>query len=107
MEPFRVRAIEAAELAVLNGKQMVLLSMATDVFKDVRIEELMTLDSIYNIKGLNEKEIDRETKIHVAIVQSLVKRILYNEIKQAMSVTDYDLIIVEDYEKIGLSQETA
>ncbi len=107
MEPFRVRAIEAAELAVLNGKQMVLLSMATDVFKDVRIEELMTLDSIYNIKGLNEKEIDRETKIHVAIVQSLVKRILYNEIEQAMSVTDYDLIIVEDYEKIGLSQETA
>ncbi len=86
---------------------MVLLSMATDVFKDVRIEELMTLDSIYNIKGLNEKEIDRETKIHVAIVQSLVKRILYNEIEQAMSVTDYDLIIVEDYEKIGLSQETA
>ena len=82
MEPFRVRAIEAAELAVLNGKQMVLLSMATDVFKDVRIEELMTLDSIYNIKGLNEKEIDRETKIHVAIVQSLVKRILYNEIEQ-------------------------
>ena len=61
----------------------------------------------YNIKGLNEKEIDRETKIHVAIVQSLVKRILYNEIEQAMSVTDYDLIIVEDYEKIGLSQETA
>ena len=56
----------------------------------------MTLDSIYNIKGLDEKEIDRETKIHIATVQSLVKRILYSESDTMPSVTDYDLIVVDE-----------
>ena len=37
----------------------------------------MTLDEIYNIKGLNNKQIDRETKIQIATVQSMVKRLLY------------------------------
>lgn len=69
---------------------------AQDVFKEVKIEELLTLDKIYDIKELDDKEIDRETKIHVATVQSLVKRILYNEEEQIPSVTDYDLIIVDE-----------
>ena len=57
---------------------------------------MMTLDSIYNIKGLDEKEIDRETKIHIATVQSLVKRILYPKDDTMPSVTDYDLIVVDE-----------
>ena len=69
---------------------------AQDVFKEVKVEELMTLDEIYNIKNLDEKEIDRETKIHVATVQSLVKRILYNDGESIPSVMDYDLIIVDE-----------
>ena len=69
---------------------------AADVFREVKIEELMTLDSIYNIKGLDEKEIDKETKIHIATVQSLVKRILYPESDTMPSVTDYDLIVVDE-----------
>ena len=134
LREYQIRAIEAAEKAVVEGKQTVLLSMATgtgktrtilgmiyrfvkserfkrvlflvdrtalgeqaeDVFKEVKIEDLMTLNAIYNIKGLDEKEIDRETKIHVATVQSLVKRILYPEGAVVPSVTDYDLIIVDE-----------
>lgn len=134
LRKYQIRAIEAAEQAVIDGKQTVLLSMATgtgktrtilgmiyrfiksdrfkrvlflvdrtalgeqaeDVFKEVKIEELMTLDSIYNIKGLDEKEIDKETKIHIATVQSLVKRILYPEGDAMPSVTDYDLIVVDE-----------
>lgn len=70
---------------------------AEDVFKEVKIEELMTLDSIYNIKGLDEKEIDKETRIHISTVQSLVKRILYPEDEMTIpSVTDYDLIVVDE-----------
>lgn len=141
LREYQIRAIDAAEKAVIDGKQTVLLSMATgtgktrtilgmiyrfiksdrfkrvlflvdrtalgeqaeDVFKEVKIEELMTLDSIYNIKGLDDKEIDRETKIHIATVQSLVKRILYAEGETMLSVTDYDLIIVDEYEIIGLN----
>ena len=134
LRKYQISAIEAAEQAVIDGKQTVLLSMATgtgktrtilgmiyrfiksdrfkrvlflvdrtalgeqaeDVFKEVKIEELMTLDSIYNIKSLDEKEIDKETKIHIATVQSLVKRILYPENDTMPSVTDYDLIVVDE-----------
>ncbi len=131
---YQIRAIEAAEQAIIAGKKNVLLSMATgtgktrtvlgmiyrfiksnrfkrvlflvdrtalgeqaeDVFNEVKIEQLMTLNSIYNIKGLGKKEIDRETKIHIATVQSLVKRILDPEEDKTPSVTDYDLIIVDE-----------
>ncbi|MCM1167585.1 MAG: type I restriction-modification system endonuclease [Ruminococcus sp.] len=68
---------------------------AWDVFKEVKIEELMTLDDIYNIKGLDDKEIDKETKIHISTVQSLVKR-LFSPEDTMPSVGDYDLIIVDE-----------
>ena len=69
---------------------------AQDVFKEVKIEQLMTIDQIYDIKNLDDKEFDRETKIHVATVQSLVKRVLYNDTEFMPSVTDYDLIVVDE-----------
>lgn len=69
---------------------------AQDVFSEVRIEDLMTLDKIFNIKKLEDKDIDRETKIHVATVQSLVKRIIYNEDDTIPAITDYDLVIVDE-----------
>jgi type I restriction enzyme R subunit len=132
--PFQIKAVKAAEQAVIDGKQTVLLSMATgtgktrtilgiiyrflktgrfnrilflvdrtalgvqaqDVFLEVKVEDLMTLDNIYNIKKLEDKDIDRETRLHVATVQSLVKRILYNDGVVMPSVTDYDLIIIDE-----------
>ena len=69
---------------------------ALDVFKEVKIEDLMTIEQIYDIKNLEEKEIGRETKIHVATVQSLVKRIIYNDTETMPSVADYDLIVVDE-----------
>lgn len=134
LREYQIRAIEAAENAIISGKKTALLSMATgtgktrtllgmvyrfikssrfkrvlflvdrtalgeqaaDVFKEVKIEDLMTLDEIYNIKGLDEKEIDKETKIHIATVQSLVKRLIYSEDDIMPSVSDYDLIVVDE-----------
>lgn len=69
---------------------------ATDVFKEVKLEDLMTLDEIYNIKGLDDKTVDKETRIQVATVQSMVKRILYNDGEAMPAVTDYDLIIIDE-----------
>lgn len=69
---------------------------AQDVFKEVKIEELMTLDSIYNIKELGENTVDRETRVQVATVQSLVKRVLYGDGQNSLSVSDYDLIIIDE-----------
>lgn len=70
---------------------------ALDVFKEVKLEELMTLDEIYNIKGLDEKTADKETCIQIATVQSMVKSILYSDGEMKMpSVTDYDLVIIDE-----------
>jgi type I restriction enzyme R subunit len=113
LREYQIEAIEAAENAIIEGKQTALLSMATgtgktrtilgmiyrfvntgrflrvlflvdrtalgeqaqDVFKEAKIEDPMTLNEIYNI-------------------QSLVKRILYNEAGTMPSVSDYDLIVL-------------
>ena len=69
---------------------------AQDDFKEVKIEDLLPLNSIYNIKELKDKEIDKETRIHVATVQSMVKRILYNDDEEMPAVTDYDLVIIDE-----------
>lgn len=144
LREYQIRAIEAAEDAIINGKKTALLSMATgtgktrtilgliyrfikssrfkrvlflvdrtalgkqaeDVFKEVKIEDLMTLDDIYNIKGLNGKGIEKETKIHIATVQSLIKRLIYNEEEAIPSVSDYDLIVVDEAHRgYGLDKE--
>lgn len=70
---------------------------AMDTFKEVKIEDLKTLNQIYNINGLEEKLIDKETKIHIATVQAMVKRIMYNEEETNVpSVGDYDCVIVDE-----------
>lgn len=69
---------------------------ASDVFKEVKLEDLMTLDDIYNIKGLEDKEIDCETRIQIATVQSMVKRILYNTEDTMPAVSDFDLVIIDE-----------
>lgn len=134
LREYQIQAIEVAEAAIIEGKQNILLSMATgtgktrtvlgliyhvlktgrfkrilflvdrtalgeqaqDVFKEVKLEDLMTLDEIYDIKNLEDQIVDKETKIHVATVQSLVKRILYNEEETMPAITDYDLIVVDE-----------
>lgn len=134
LRDYQIRAIEAAEKAVIEGKHSALLSMATgtgktrivlgmiyrflktsrfkrilflvdrsalgeqaqDVFKEVKLEELMTLDEIYDIKNLEDKSFEKETKIQIATVQSMVKRIMYNEDTAMPAVSDYDLIIVDE-----------
>jgi len=67
-----------------------------DTFKEVKLEQLMTLDELYDIKGLSDKEFEKDTRVHIATVQSLVKRIIYNESDKAFGVSDYDLIIVDE-----------
>lgn len=134
LREYQLKAIKAAENAIMEGKQKVLLAMATgtgktrtvlgmiyrflktgrfrrvlflvdrtalgeqasDVFKEVKLEDLMTLDDIYNIKGLEEKNIEKETRVQVATVQGMVKRILFNNGEAMPAVTDYDLIIVDE-----------
>lgn len=69
---------------------------AQNVFEEVKLEDLLTLDDIYNIKGLEDKTIDKETRIHISTVQGMVKRIMYNSGETMPAVSDYDLIIIDE-----------
>jgi len=134
LREYQVKAIQAAEKAIIDGQRTALLAMATgtgktrtvlgmiyrflttnrfrrilflvdrtslgeqafDVFKDVKLEDLMTLNEIYNIKGLEEKDTEKETRIQIATVQGMVMRLLYNNGESMPSVTDFDLIIIDE-----------
>lgn len=67
-----------------------------DTFKEVKLKELLTLNQIYDVKELKDKEFDKDTKVHICTVQSLVKRVLYDDSEYKLGSTDYDLIIVDE-----------
>ena len=67
-----------------------------DTFKEVKLKDLLTLNQIYDVKELKDKEFDKDTKVHICTVQSLVKRVLYDDSDYRLGSTDYDLIIVDE-----------
>lgn len=135
LRDYQIRAVKAAERAVISGRRTALIAMATgtgktrtalamiyrflktdrfkrilflvdrdalgeqaeDSFKDVKIDQLLTLNQIYEVKGLDSADINPETRVSIATVQSMVKRVFYGEDEQRKpSVTDYDLVIVDE-----------
>ena len=133
LRDYQIKAVQAAERAVLNGQKNILVAMATgtgktrtglgmiyrflkaerfrrilflvdrnslgeqaqDVFATVKLEDLLPLDKIYNITKLGDKTFGKETRLQIATVQSMVKRVLYAE-DSIPGVTDFDLIIVDE-----------
>ncbi|MCF0260787.1 MAG: DEAD/DEAH box helicase family protein, partial [Erysipelotrichaceae bacterium] len=69
---------------------------ALDTFKDVKLEDLQTLDQIYAVKELGDKTIENDTKVHIATVQGMIKRIQNGETDRMPTVSDYDLVIVDE-----------
>ena len=69
---------------------------AFDVFSEVKLDQLQPLTDIYNIKNLDERTIDKETKLQISTVQGMVQRILYNETDRMPAVTDFDLVIIDE-----------
>lgn len=67
-----------------------------NTFQEVRLEGLKTLNQLYDIKDLGEKDFEKDTRVQIATVQSLVRRILYNATDSSMGVSDYDCIIVDE-----------
>lgn len=67
-----------------------------DTFKELKLKDNYTLDGLYDIKELQDKEFEKDTKVHIATVQGLVKRLLYNDGEKMLGVNDYDLIIVDE-----------
>lgn len=68
---------------------------AMDTFKDVKLKDLMTLNEIYEIKDIDDNEINLETKVSISTVQGLLKRTILSETPDLMPGA-FDLIIVDE-----------
>ncbi len=70
---------------------------AADAFHETRMENLQTFADIFGLKRLGDKTPDDDTKVHIATIQGMVKRILYPDDKQSKpSVGQYDCIVIDE-----------
>jgi type I restriction enzyme R subunit len=77
-------------------------TQTADALKDLRIENQQTFTDIYDVKELGDLKIERETRLHIATIQAMVKRVLGGDEDGAAgelerpSVGQYDCIIVDE-----------
>ncbi|HEX7481626.1 MAG TPA: type I restriction-modification system endonuclease [Polyangiales bacterium] len=68
---------------------------AVNAFKDARLENLRTFAEAYDLKELADIAPDPDTRLQVATVQGMVKRILFSE-DAPPPVDQYDCIVVDE-----------
>lgn len=74
-----------------------LATQALDSFKDNKLEDLNTFAEIYEVKKLTDLIPEKDTRLHFATVQSMVKRLFTaDDQEQKLSVDSYDCIIVDE-----------
>ena len=70
---------------------------AAKAFKDTRMESLQRFVDVFGIKEFEDAAPDTDTKVHIATIQGMVKRLLYATDDTALpSVDQYDCIIVDE-----------
>jgi len=71
-----------------------------DAFKDLRLENLQTFTDIFDVKELGDLKPERETKLQIATIQAMVKRVLgpYGEGGEddIPPVDQYDCVVVDE-----------
>lgn len=70
---------------------------ATNAFKDVRLENLQSFNDIYDIKEMGDLKPEPDTRLHVATVQGMMRRLLYpSDEDYPLPVDQYDCIVVDE-----------
>jgi len=70
---------------------------AEDTFKEATLEDLLNFTQIYDVKGLDDKKPDINTKVHIATIQGQIRRIMFSEDGQDKPAVDwYDCIVVDE-----------
>ena len=68
-----------------------------DALKTFQLENFQTFHDIYDVKGLADLQPDADTKLHIATVQGMVKRLLYPSDDTAPVPVDwYDCIVIDE-----------
>lgn len=70
---------------------------AKDSFGEVPIEGALSFADVYDVKELGEAVVESDTRLHIATVQSMVKRVLHPEDGADVPPVDtYDCIVVDE-----------
>jgi type I restriction enzyme R subunit len=71
-----------------------------NALKDLRLENLQTFTDIFDVKELGDIKPDRETKLQIATIQAMVKRVVgpFDDAREAdlPPVDQYDCIVVDE-----------
>ncbi|WP_338088562.1 type I restriction-modification system endonuclease [Macrococcus brunensis] len=70
-------------------------NQTSDALKDTMIENISFSD-IYDVNDIDDKTIEFNTKIQIATVQGMVRRLFYNEGNDIPSIGTFDFIIVDE-----------
>lgn len=65
-------------------------------FEQIKLEGISTFTEIYNVARLGETKIEAETKVHIATVQSMVRRVTQVSDEPPPPVDHYDCIIIDE-----------
>jgi len=65
-------------------------------FDQIKLEGINTFTEIYNVAELGETQIEQETKVHIATVQSMVRRITQVSDEPPPPVDQYDCVIIDE-----------
>ncbi len=78
-----------------------------NAFHDARLENLQTFAEIFNMKGLRDTAPDPETKLQIATVQGMVKRILFpGDPSETPPVDQFDCLVIDECHRgYGLDRE--
>lgn len=65
-----------------------------DALKDLRLENLQTFTDIFDVKELADVDIEPGTRLHIATIQAMVKRVLGES--DSVPVDQYDCLVVDE-----------
>ena len=70
---------------------------AANAFKTTQMESLQRFVDVFGIKDLEDASPDTDTKVHIATIQGMVKRLLFAADDSAVPAVDqYDCIVVDE-----------
>ena len=70
---------------------------AANSFKDTRLESLQSFPDIFDMKEVDQATVDSDTKLHIATIQGMVRRLLFAaDDADRPTVDQYDCIIVDE-----------
>lgn len=89
-----IKANRFKRILFLTDRKL-LATQARDSIKENKVEAQQSFGGIYKFDDLSTAIPDSESRLHFATVQSMVKRLFYNE-REPLTVDTYDCVIVDE-----------